>query len=119
VQEELTYGMFTREGDDRADGTRQDEQKAEGPQMNKLTDKQDALVAEMVRKQGGYCNKADIRRAAGVKYGDPIAKRLEKAGILLHVDHDHYKLTTTKIEAAMAKHDVTLKRKVRRGRGSY
>jgi hypothetical protein len=78
-----------------------------------------SLVLEMCRAQGGFCTISDIRRAAGVQYGDPVAKELAKEGRLLHVAHDHYKLVATSEEAEMAKRDRGLVRKPRRGKGSY
>jgi hypothetical protein len=78
-----------------------------------------ALVLDMCRKQGGFCTIAHIRRAAGARYGKPIATSLERDGLLLHVATDHYKLVTTKEEADMASLDVATRRKARRGRGSY
>jgi hypothetical protein len=78
-----------------------------------------ALVLDMCRKQGGFCTIADIRRAAGARYGDPIATSLERDGLLLHVATDHYKLAATQEEANMARRDVVPRRKARRGRGSY
>jgi len=84
-----------------------------------------AQAKDMVKKQGGYCTIGDVRKATGLKYGNPLAKKMAKDGTLLHVAHDRYKLTTTEVEVEMAKRDVPVaavvvrKRKARRGIGSY
>jgi hypothetical protein len=85
----------------------------------KITPEKKRLVTEMVERQGGYCSISDIRKAAGLEYGDPIATALEKEGKLLHVAQDLYKLVRTPEEAEMAKRDNRPKHKIRRGRGSY
>jgi hypothetical protein len=93
--------------------------KARPIMKNPKHSEQENLVVEMARRQGGFVNIADVRKAAGgVKAGDPIVTRLEKAGKLLHVAQDSYKLVTTAEEAEMAKRDQR-RPKPRRGRGSY
>jgi hypothetical protein len=76
-------------------------------------------VEARARGQGGFVTIDHIRRAAGLKTGDGLATKMEKARRLLHVAHDLYKLPTTEVEREMAARDAAPRKRTRRGRGSY
>jgi hypothetical protein len=87
-----------------------------------ITEQDMRLVEGWFQRQGGYGSVADIRRATNRRTGDPVAKKMAKAGRLLWLARNSYKLPSTEVEADMAKRDVRKPkgcRKIKKGIGSY